>query len=390
MMTLISRRVLATLVALATLAFFTQAARADLNGDLATLNTQATSLKAQLEGISLSADTVCGPLVSANQAARDLVNGITAVEQSLAAPLSVDASTMDAFDQLSVTGLGLANEALRLSVDLQTLSATADAITIKDGITAMLQLSSDIGTMADRIGEMADKILVMSDNIGLMADRIIATQELQNQNVALTTQSILQTQTNALTLVSVIEDASYDLSIATLIANGNLLAARMTAVVFHPWTMDDQLVSVANDVRNFRLQVESLETIIDADAAASTMTSSAATLIELGNLSLMLNSLAIAVDGYVIAIGGLQAVTSDPTLYASMKSMLALSADIGVMSNRILEMADEILLMSDNIGLQADQILATQAAMNVNVASTQTAILGAQQFAINLIAFRDL
>ena len=117
---------------------------------------------------------------------------------------------------------------------------------------------------------------------------------------------------------------------------------------------------------------------------------SATTLIELGNLALMLESLATAVDGYVIAIGGLAAITSDPTLYDSMKSMLTLSADIGVMANRILEMGDQILVMSDNIGLQADQILATQAAMNVNVATTQAAILGAQDFAIGLIAARDL
>jgi len=386
----IYRRLLAPLFMLGLLMAATVPARADLASDLAVLNVEASALETQLEGITLSADSVCGPLNDANQAARDLVNSITAVEESLAAPLTVDAATMDAFDQLFVTGLGIANEALRLSVDLQTLSATADAITIKDGITAMLQLSDDIDTMADRIGAMSDKILVMADNIGLMADRIIQTQELQNQNVALTTQSILQTQTNALTLVSVMESASYDMEIATLTAQGMLLAGRMGAVMFHPWTMDDQMAAVAADVRSFLDDVKALETIINADAAASTMNVSATTMIELGNLSLMLQSLATAVDGYVIAIGGLAAITRDPTLYASMQSMLTLSGDIGVMANRILEMADQILVMADNIGLQADQILATQAAMNINVQTTQAALLGAQTFAINLIAARDL
>jgi len=244
--------------------------------------------------------------------------------------------------------------------------------------------------MADRIGEMADNILVMSDNIGLMADRILLTQELQNQNVTLTTNSILQTQTNALTLVSVVEVATYDLSFAALIAEGNLLAARMMAVAFNPWTMDDQLAAVATDVKAFMDDVSLTNDAISADAAANTMTISAEAMVQLGNMSLMLTALATAMDGYVIAIGGIQAITSDRNLTASLQSMLQLSADIGVMANRILEMGDQILVMADNIGLQAEQILLTQQAMNVNVAATQAAILGAQDMTIMLIAARSL
>jgi len=366
------------------------AAKTSLLTDLQNLNSQATALNTQLAGINLSADSVCGPLVNASQATRDLVNSITAINDSLAAPLSVDADVLTAMDDLFVTTSGIANESLRLSVDLNTLSTAADALTIKDGIVAMLQLSDDIGTMADRIGEMADNILVMSDNIGLMADRILLTQELQNQNVALTLDSILQTQTNALTLVSVVETATYDLSFATLIAEGNLLAARMAAVAFGPLTMDDQLAAVAVDVKAFLNDVTLTNDAISADAAANTMTISADALIQLGNMSLMLTSLATAIDGYVIAIEGIQSTTSDRNLTASLQSMLQLSADIGVMANRILEMADLILVMADNIGLQADQILLTQSAMNVNVASTQAAILGAQEMVIGLIVVRSL
>ncbi len=71
------------------------------------------------------------------------------------------------------------------------------------------------------------------------------------------------------------------------------------------------------------------------------------------------------------------AFASDPTLCASLKSMLTLSADVGLMAERIREMGDQILLMSDNIGLQADQILVTQQAMNADVAATQTSVGGA-------------
>jgi len=63
-------------------------------------------------------------------------------------------------------------------------------------INAMLQLSKDIGTMADKIGDMADKILVMSDDIGEMADKIVETQKIQNENVKLTQANILKAQAN--------------------------------------------------------------------------------------------------------------------------------------------------------------------------------------------------
>ena len=382
----------APLLLVATLVFSHNAfaARPSLLTDLQDLNTEASALQTQLAGITLSADSVCGPLLNANQSARDLINSITVINDSLAAPLSVDADMLTALDGLFVTSAGIASEALRLSVDLNTLSTTTQAITIKDGIVAMLQLSDDIGTMADRIGEMADNILVMADNIGLMADRILLTQELQNQNVALTIDSILQTQTNALSLVSVVEDATYDLSFASLITEGGLLAARMEAVVLAPRTMDDQLAAVAADVKAFLNDVSLTNEAISLDAASNTMYLSADALIQLSNMSLMLTSLATAVDGYVVAIGGLEALTSDRNLTASLQSMLQLSADIGVMANRILEMADLILVMADNIGLQADQILLTQQAMNVNVATTQTAILAAQEMSIGLIAARSL
>lgn len=370
------------------LASFT--ARADLDADLTALNSKAQTLLNQLTTTQLSVENLCDPLLTLNRQAREVANSAIQIDESLAAPLQIDNTTIDVLDDLSTTSVGLANEALRLSVDLQSLSTTANALTLKDGIVAMLHLSDDIGSMADRIGEMADKILVMSDDIGLMADRILLTQSLQNQNIALTTQSILQTQSNALTLVAVIEDSSYELNLKSLTAEGNLLAARMSSVVLNPFTMRSRLASVADDVNAYLDTVNVTAALIDSDTQSNTLYTTPETLIELGNLALMLTSLATAVDGYVIAIGGLQAFTSDPTLYASLKSMLALSSDIGIMANCILEMADQILIMADNIGLQADQIFLTQQAMNVNVATTQEAILGAQQLAINLIAARSL
>ena len=372
------------------LAFTAQPVQANLATGLQNLNTEASALQSYMASVDLNTEAVCGSLLEANNMVRNVISSVALIDQSLAVPLTVDVDVYNALDQLFLTGSSIANEALRLSVDIQTLSPVAQALTVKDGITAMLQLSDDIGTMADRIGSMADNILVMSDNIGLMADRILQTQALQNVNIALTMDSILQTQTNMLTLVSIFETASYDATFDNLFAQGELLAARMMAVAFNPWIVDDQLRDVANDVNVFLQQVMAANDLLSTDSLVNTAYISDDTLIKLANLPLMMTSLATAIDGYIIALEGLQAFTSAPTLYGSMKSMLTLSADIGLMANRILEMADQILAMADNIGLQADQIVTTQVTMNVNIQTTQASILTAQEMAIGMIAFWNL
>ncbi|WP_303907668.1 hypothetical protein [Thiohalomonas denitrificans] len=364
--------------------------QAGLSTDLQALNTQATELQTYLQGVTLSADDLCAPLNRANALAGDITRSIETAEGSVAAPLQTDADVYDGLDELFATSQGIANQALRLSVDLQILSTTTAMVTTKDAIAAMLQLSSDIGAMADRIGEMADKILVMSDNIGLMADRILVSQQLQSDNFSLTTDALLQTQANVLTLVSVVEDNTYNPSFANLVTEGGLLATQMEAVVLSPWTMDSQLQSVAAGVHGLLGEVQALHDAITSDTADHTAYISRDALIQLDGLSLMVTPLAAAVEGYAIAISGLQAMTWTPTLKDAVGSTLQLSGDIGTMANSILEMADQILVMADNIGLQADRILLTQEAMNRNVATTQAFTLDAQEMAISLIVARNL
>ncbi len=69
-------------------------------------------------------------------------------------------------------------------------------------VQAMLQLSTDIGTMADRIGEMADRIVETEFQIGYMADRIVTTQTIQNANVTATQANIVQAQANFLAVLA--------------------------------------------------------------------------------------------------------------------------------------------------------------------------------------------
>jgi hypothetical protein len=226
----------------------------------------------------------------------------------------------------------------------------------------------------------------MSDNIGLMADRILETQIIQSENLILTQNTILQTQTNTLALVSVIETASYDLSLDTLITEGNILVAKMALVALNPWNMSSELADVQTDVHNYLIQVEQFKALLNTDIAQNTIYINSDALNKLVDLSIIMNSIGIVMDGYGTAIEASQLFTRESTLLDAMNSMLVLSSDIGKVSNNILEMADQILLMADNIGLTADQILLTQELQSINIATTQVSILSAQQLAIGIIA----
>lgn len=369
-------------VALVLLALTQTAGASVLNDDLQNLVAEAGLLESELGTLELNAETVCAQLLHANQAARDMLSAVTAVDESLGAPLQVDAATFDALDALSQTSLALADEALRLSLDLGQLQDATSVLTLKDGITAMLQLSDDIGTMADRIGEMADRILVMADNIDVMADRIVTTQEIQSQNMTSSTQTLLQTQTNMLTLVSVVETQSRTLEFTALVEDGMELYWRMHAVMFSPWSMKYQLRDIAEEVREFLEQVTALNAALEGDAVQGTFYLNSGSLMQVYEVATMLTFIATAVDGYVVAIDGLSGSTPTLALRDSMKSMLQLSADIGTMADRIGEMADVILSMADNIGMAGDEIVATQRFQSANLTAVQESVLAAQLMVI--------
>lgn len=106
----------------------------------------------------------------------------------------VDMSIMMSSIAIATEGLVLATEALSYTTSDSRLEPSMDSI---------LQLSADIGLMADRILEMADLILAMADNIGLTADQIIATQTLQSTNYAATLTSVEATQSIAISIIAV-------------------------------------------------------------------------------------------------------------------------------------------------------------------------------------------
>lgn len=368
------------------LMLFSTTSQASLSTDLQALLSQGNNLQLQMSSTQLTADNMCNELLNLNRSSNSIIDNIALLDQSLLAPISIDADSLTALSDLSTLSLALANEAQFLSLDISAISTTANMVEISDGLNAMLQLSSDIGTMADRILEMADKILVMADNIGLMADRIIETQVIQSQNLALTQASILTTQENILTLVSVVSSDNYSLQISSLLNSGNWLSFDMAATFLNLFNMVREFSSAATDIANLKEQIIALDTSMSLDSASNTFYINQQSIETLADMSLMLNSLAIVMEAYALASQGLAPFTSDPSLTSAMNSMLQMSADIGIMANRILEMADLILAMADNIGVAADNIIATQQLQSINIAATQASILSAQTIAIGIIA----
>ncbi len=370
----------------AAIAFSVSLLQADLKTDLANINTSMLELNSSISTTELTSNTMCASLISLNKQAKEIVDAIVLVNDSFSTPITLDNETLSLTENLFVTVASLSNQSSLLSNEVTLLQPDTDAFILADAITAMLRLSNDIGEMADRIGEMADNILIMSDNIGLMADRILETQVIQSENLILTQNTLLQTQTNTIALVSVIETASYDLSLDTLITEGNILIAKMTLVALNPWNMATELQNVQTDVHNYLVQIEQFKTLVNTDMAQNTIYINSDALNRLVDLSIIMNSIGIVMDGYGTAIQAAQFMTGKTTLLNAMDSMLSLSSDIGKLSNNILEMADQILLMADNIGLAADQILLTQELQSTNISAAQTSVLSAQQLALSIIA----
>ncbi len=370
----------------AALALSASLLQADLKTDLININNSMLELNSSISNVEVTSNAMCASLTSLNKQAKDIVDTIIVTNDSFSAPITLDDETVLLTENLFVTVASLSNQSSLLSNDITMLQPNTDASTLADGISAMLKLSSDIGEMADRIGEMADNILIMSDNIGLMADRILEMQVIQSENMILTQNTVLQTQTNTLALVNVIETASYDLSLDTLITEGNILVAKMVLVTLNPWNMSRELEDVKIDVNDYLVQVQQFQALLNTDMDQNTMYINSDSLNSLVELSVIMTSIGIVMDAYGTSIEVSQFFTRESTLLDAMNSMLSLSSDIGKMSNSILEMADQILLMADNIGLAANQILITQELQSINIATAQVSVLAAQQLAIGIIA----
>jgi hypothetical protein len=203
------RQLFASLLAFLAFATWTGPARAldatTLTAELDSLVQEGNQLLVEVSSVTLTSFTMATELETLDAAIGDYTAKVIAVyetTESASGTLSLSEDMLLGLQNLSTTSAALAQAVMALSETLILLAPTTFTATLDSSLYAMLRLSDDIGVMANRILEMADNILVMADNIGIMADRILATQLIQNTNIALVTEATLDTQKNTITLIS--------------------------------------------------------------------------------------------------------------------------------------------------------------------------------------------
>ena len=367
------------------LSLFAVQANANLTTDLDTLVADLDLISADLNAITIQNGTACTDLGTLNTSIEDYIVSLETVTAQLAAPLSLTTEDLISLDALSKTVQGMASGSTTLSWDLLSIENTYDLVEYRAALSAMLRLSDDIGTMADRILEMADRILVMADNIGLMADRILITQQLQSSNIAQTQAAILVTQQNMVALSDSLSSIGYNLSLGLLNEETQLLATNMANTVLTETNMASELTALELNTTAVLNQTVSLYTLAMQNSQSASHYINGDTLTLLGDLSNIHKALAVSLETYANAVNTLAPVTDNIILSDATAAMLRLAQDIGIMSARIMEMSDKIIVMADNIGVMSGRIVDTQNIQQTNIELTQSSVLTAQNVTITVI-----
>ena len=367
------------------LSLFAIQANANLTTDLDTLVADLDLISADLNAITIQNGTACTDLGTLNTSIEDYIVSLETVTAQLAAPLSLTTEDLISLDALSKTVQGMASGSTTLSWDLLSIENTYDLVEYRAALSAMLRLSDDIGTMADRILEMADRILVMADNIGLMADRILITQQLQSSNIAQTQAAILVTQQNMVALSDSLSSIGYNLSLGLLNEETQLLATNMANTVLTETNMASELTALELNTTAVLNQTVSLYTLAMQNSQSASHYINGDTLTLLGDLSNIHKALAVSLETYANAVNTLAPVTDNIILSDATAAMLRLAQDIGIMSARIMEMSDKIIVMADNIGVMSGRIVDTQNIQQTNIELTQSSVLTAQNVTITVI-----
>jgi len=371
------------------LMLLTVRAQASLTTDLQTLVTDLNGFGSQLAAFQFNGEGSCSELGTLNTSIEDYIATTENITAGLT-PFSLTADDMTSLDDLSYLVRNMADDTVRLSWDLRKLEDVQELFQYRAALSAMLRLSDDIGTMANRILEMADRILIMADNIGSMADRILITQQLQNNNVALTQASILTTMNNMVALSDSFNSIAYNLTLGQLNDDTWDLVNEMANVGLTETSMAGELAQIESSTTFVLNKTLSLYTTMMLTSQGASHYINGDTLALLGDLSNIHQALAASLEAYAQAIELLSPVTDNVILGDATASMLRLAKDIGIMSDRIMEMTDNIIVMADNIGLMAERIVETQNIQQTNVKLTEGSILAAQSIVINAISTQGL
>lgn len=358
---------------------------ASLTTDLQGLATQLATIRTQFDAIQIPSTTACVDLKSLDTSIKSFTLNVNQVTAAIPSTVTLTTTDLTSLDNLSTLALATATDASYLSGQLRNLDDVATVFEYRTAMSAMLRLSDDIGTMADRILEMADRILVMSTNIGTMADRILVTQRLQNQNIALIQSAMLTTQTNMVALSGSLSTIGYNLSLGQLQSDTEALSFQLGGISLTSSNMASQLYLFETSAALLVASTNSLYALLEQNSTNLSHYINGDTLTLMGDLSGVNSALASALDTYAQQINTLAPLTNTVVLSDATSSMLRLTADIGVMSGRIMEMVDKIIVMADNIGVMSDRIVETEQIQQTNLVLTQNSLLSAQSVTINVI-----
>jgi len=358
--------------------------RADIHTDLQNVLTQSNTLNSELESFTFNQNNSCMEMRTLNQSIEDTTLNVKNITESMSSFTVTDAD-LDAMSDLSYLVQNMSVESVRLSMELNTITTTAELFEYSAALSAVLQLSQDIGAMADRILEMSNRILIMSDNIGLMADRIITTQVIQSQNLALTQSSILLTQQNMVLLSDSLSTIMYNLSLGQIINSAEVLSNEMNLTTLNSDNMQIELLAVQSLTVALLDSMTTLLDLVVTDSAKMSHYINADTLTMLGDLSVIYATLSISLENYAHTIEQIAPLTDTVILSDATATMLQLTKDIGVMSDRMMKMTNNIYIMADNIGLMSDNIVTTQNIQMTNVALTKSSLLTSQTMMITVI-----
>ncbi|MCB9648781.1 MAG: hypothetical protein H6730_19585 [Deltaproteobacteria bacterium] len=367
------------------LLLLTPRAHATLSADLSDLVVQAQGLDASFTTATFSPLESCMDIGGLSTSVRDYVAAAEAVYGRLAPPTRPTATDLDNLATMSAFALDMAVKARLLSGQLQTVSGAYDLFELRSMLAAMLTLSRDIGTMADRILEMADRILAMADNIGVMADRIVATQRIQSANLAATQAALLTTQLNMVALTSSLSTIGYNLSLGLIRDDSAALSQQMAGTTLGSTTMGAQLGALAASADAISARSVALYGQVTAASQGASFYIDGDTLSLIADLGPLQAALASALDGFARSVEALAPVTDTVVLGDATAAMLQLAADIGTMSDRIVEMNDKIIVMADNIGAMSARIVETQDIQQANIALTQASLQSAQAVTVSVI-----
>ena len=358
--------------------------RADIHTDLQNVLTQSNTLNSELESFTFDQNNSCMQMRTLNQSIEDNTLNVKNITETMSSFTVTDAD-LDAMSDLSYLVQNMSVESIRLSMELNTITDTAELFEYSAGLSAILQLSQDIGAMADRILEMSNRILIMADNIGLMADRIITTQVIQSQNLALTQSSILLTQQNMVLLSDSLSTIAYNLTLGQIIDNAEVLSNEMNQTALNSGNMQIELIAVQSLTVAFLDSMTNLLDLMVTNSAKMSHYVNADTLTMLGDLSVIYSTLGASLERYANTIEQVAPLTDTVILSDATATMLLLAKDIGVMSDRMMEMTNNIYIMADNIGLMSDNIVTTQNIQMTNVALTESSLLTSQSIMITVI-----